>query len=68
MNAWVISLSRCFGLLVLRVISCFETVTQHMSDQPFCILSMEAFDMVVTHAKNVVCCRFATSGAVTQVV
>ena len=43
---------RCLGFKVVCVISCFETVTQHISGQPFCNMSMEALEMMVKHAKN----------------
>ena len=44
------------------MISCFETVTQHISGQPFCNLSMEALEMMVTYAKHLVVCKPAKSG------
>ena len=44
------------------MISCFETVTQHISGQPFCNMSMEALEMMVKHAKNLFVCRLANSG------
>ena len=48
------------------VISCFETVTQHISVQPFCNMSMEALNMMVKQAKHLVFCRPAKSGGVTK--
>ena len=44
------------------MISCFETVTQHISGQPFCNMSMEALEMMVKHTKNLLFCRPAKSG------
>ena len=44
------------------MISCFETVTQHISGQPLCNMSMEALEMMVTHAKSFLFCRPAKSG------
>ena len=46
------------------MISCFETVTQHISGQPFCNMSMEALEMMVKHAKHILFCRLAKSGEV----
>ena len=44
------------------MISCFETVTQHISGRPFCTMSTEALEMIVKYAKNLVFCRRAKSG------
>ena len=41
--------------------SCFETVTQQTSGEPFCNMSMEAVNMIVEHGEQLVC-RFAKSG------
>ena len=46
------------------MISCFETVTQHISGRPFCTMSTEALEMIVKYAKNLVVCRRAKSGEV----
>ena len=42
--------------------SCFETVTQHISGQPFCNTSMEALEMMVKQLENLLFCRAAKSG------
>ena len=55
---------RCLGFYVLFVISCFETATQHISGQPFCNMSMDALDVMVNQAINLVFCRPAQSGEV----
>ena len=44
------------------MISCLETMTQHISGQPFCNMSMEASEMIVKHTKHLLCCRLAKSG------
>ena len=44
------------------MISCIETVTQHISGQPFCNMSMEALEIIAKHAKNLLFCRPAKSG------
>ena len=46
------------------MISCFETVTQHIWGQPFCNMSMEAVEMIVKDKKNICFCRPAKSGEV----
>ena len=44
------------------MISSFETVTQHISGQPFFNMSMEALEMMIKHAKKLLFCRPAKSG------
>ena len=44
------------------MISCFEIVTPHMSGQPFCNMSMDALEMIVTGEAKQFCCRLAKSG------
>ena len=53
-------LFRCF--LGGGVISGFKTVLQHMLGQPFYNMSVEALEMMVKHANNLLCRRPAESG------
>ena len=45
-------------------ISCIETVTHHISGQPFCTMSMESLEMIVKHAKSLFVGRHAKPGEV----
>ena len=43
---------RCLGCLVFCVISRFETITQHISGQPFCNMSMEAWELIIEYSNK----------------
>ena len=53
---------RSLSFCAFRMISCFETVPQHISGQPYCNMSTDALEITVKYSINLVLWRLAKSG------
>ena len=63
-SAWVMLFVGVSRFLDCCLISCFEIVPHRFRGQPFCIMSMDALEMIVKYTTSIVCCKLAKSGGV----